>query len=446
MNKYKTEFKAFVYTSKYGLCNIIITRNTGNKLGNIDADNYIRNKATTKAKSIYGSTLPSEVSERLNTELEIIFKHRFSSAYTLSHFIAKYLRDNGQYVASRGFVGSSFVAFLLGMTNVNPLLPHYRCQNCECTEFIYNNSVNCGYDLPHKSCPNCGKKLISDGHDIPFKDFEDFMVPNSKKPPEIKLNYPISFKNELVQYLYDMLGQNQVQIRVGNSISKDAIKEQNGIIDSDCKIDLIGVNTQDEMALLKKYTGVSPEDADIKDPKIFELFTDSRSIGIDLDEPASLGLPEFGTDFVRNIVKQIKPSSFYELLKISDFVHGTKFEYNNFKDILSNDFKSGFPASHSVEFVRSALIIGWYKVHYPLEFYAAHFNIYYSNVYFFPDDKAENALQLIPNFEELKDFDEMGIAIFKEYAKRGFVFEMNEKTSDTSERYSVSDNLILVNH
>lgn len=125
---------------------------------------------------IYGETLPNIVSNRLEIELAYITKNDFASAYMIAHLISKYLNDNELPISSRGSVGSYLVAFLLGITNVNPLPPHYYCQNCKYTEFLHNDIVYSGYDLPEKECPVCKNKMSTDGHYIPMNLLSDFMV------------------------------------------------------------------------------------------------------------------------------------------------------------------------------------------------------------------------------------------------------------------------------
>ena len=126
-------------------------------------EKYINAKVMTRVASIYGDALPDVIERRLKTELAYVKEQDLSSVYTISHLVIKYAHDNGQPTCSRGAIGSSLVAFLLGITDINPLPPHYYCKNCKHTEFIFDNFVYSGYDLPKKTCSVCGNEMLADG-------------------------------------------------------------------------------------------------------------------------------------------------------------------------------------------------------------------------------------------------------------------------------------------
>jgi DNA polymerase-3 subunit alpha (Gram-positive type) len=178
-----------------------------------------------KVREVYGDPLPEIVKHRVEKELSSIIEHHFSTIYYISHLLVKKSLDDGYLVGSRGSVGSSFVATLMGITEVNPLPPHYICPKCHFHAFkkteeekqlygendfekeyheVFENT-DCGWDLPKAECPICNTKLVRDGHDIPFETFLGF---KGDKTPDIDLNFSGEYQSQVHEYIRKLFGVN----------------------------------------------------------------------------------------------------------------------------------------------------------------------------------------------------------------------------------------------
>ncbi len=474
-----------------------------------NSDEILRSTCMKRAEELYGNPLPPEIDERLKTELDSIISNNYSVMYVSAQMLINKSMEAGYMVGSRGSVGSSLAATFAGITEVNPLDPHYICPECKYIEWGDREVYDCGLDMPPKKCPKCGHELRRDGFTIPFATFLGF---DGTKEPDIDLNFAGEYQATAHKYVGEIFGEKNV-FKAGEV---SALKEKNayrivkkyeettgslfskldekriadgcigvknttgqhpgGIIivpddheiyefcpvqhpankDVDIitthfdyhkleknllKLDILGHTGPSMFRHLYDMTGINPMTVDITDRSVLSIFNSTDALNI-LDKEyrytdGTFGIPEFGTQFVRGMLQEIKPGQIADLVRIAGFSHGTDVWTNNAQDYVNQGVASMnevistrddimnylilkglekkqafdimedvrknrplkpeqismmkehgvpdwyiescekiqymFPRAHAAAYVMTSMRLAWYKVYCPPEFYAAHF-------------------------------------------------------------------------
>ena len=475
-----------------------------------NSDGLLRDITTSTAKQLYGDPIPEIVSARLERELECIIGYGYAVTYIIAHRLIQQSMNDGYLVGSRGSVGSSLAATFANITEVNPLPAHYRCPQCQHSDFSLSKEYACGIDLPDCHCPHCGTEMVKDGFDIAFETFLGF---EGDKVPDIDLNFSGEYHTEAHRQCEELLGKENV-FRAGtistiaektafgfalkylekHMLTKRKVEvsrlaqgllgvkrttgqhpgglivvpsdmhlhdftpaqrpaddrksgittthfDFNAIHDCLLKLDLLGHDDPTILRYLQQYTGIDVRSVDIGDERVLSLFTDVSALNLPSNYPVktgTLGVPEFGTTFVRGMLLDAKPKLFSDLVRISGFSHGTDVWANNARDLILGGtpirdaistrddimaylmlcglpsqlafkimeaVRKGrgvtpdeekemvthgvpawyiescqkisylFPKAHAVAYVTSAARIAWFKVYQPLAFYASYFSI-----------------------------------------------------------------------
>ncbi|OWZ84271.1 PolC-type DNA polymerase III [Natranaerobius trueperi] len=506
------------------------------------SEEQITNMAYEKARKLYGEELPEIVESRLESELKSIVDQGYAVIYLISHKLVKKSLDDGYLVGSRGSVGSSLVATMTDITEVNPLPPHYRCPSCKYNKFIQDGSAGSGVDLPDQNCSECGTNLEKDGHDIPFAVFMGF---HGEKVPDIDLNFSGEYQPIAHEYTEELFGSDCVfkagtigtiadktaygfvkgylsdndlhyrQAEVNRLVSgctgvkrttgqhpgglmivpsdrdihefcpvqrpaddtntevRTTHFDYNAISDRLLKLDILGHDVPTIIHMLESMTGVDPLEISLDDPDTVKIFSSAKPLGVSEDDidcqVGTLGIPEFGTRFVRQMLEDTKPATFSELVRISGLSHGTDVWLNNAQDMiaegtaelsdvistrddimvylmykgvdrkdaftimekvrkgkgLSDELKQKmkdaevpewylesclkikylFPKAHAVAYTMMSFRIAYYKVFYPSAFYATFFSVKTDD---FNADLIVKGLEVVNN--KIESINEKGVS------------------------------------
>ena len=383
----------------------------------LDGPNAVQNEIYLSLKKDNTENISDdELKETAKKKMTAIIGANFDVIYLIAQKLVKHSNDEGFLVGSRGSVGSSFVAYLMGITEVNSLAPHYRCPKCKLTIFNgdngepLGNEYKCGFDLPDKVCPNCETKMVKDGQDIPFQTFLGF---NADKVPDIDLNFSDLNQASAHDYTKVLFGVDNVYragtigtvaektafgyvkgyLEDNNIIMRQAeierlakgctgVKRTTGqhpggivvipgymdvfdftpfqfpaddpnsvwrtthfdyhAIDEDVlKLDILGHTDPTQLRMIQELTGDDVTKVPLDDKETMSIFSSTKALGVTNEQimcdTGTLGVPEFGTGFTIQLVKDTKPTTFAELVKIAGLAHGTDVWLGNAQELIQKN-------------------------------------------------------------------------------------------------------------
>ena len=379
-----------------------------------DSDRMLRTICSNRAHELYGEELPTIVRERMDRELDSIIGNGYAVMYIIAQKLVWKSNEDGYLVGSRGSVGSSFAAYLAGITEVNSLQAHYLCPDCKFVDFdsdrVKAYSGRAGCDMPDRKCPRCGADLMKLGFDIPFETFLGFQ---GNKEPDIDLNFSGEYQAKAHKYTEVIFGEGQtfkagtigtladktaygyirsyyeerdihkraceidrivqgcvgirrttgqhpggiVVLPVGEEInsftpvqhpaddmSSDIITthfDYHKIEGNLLKLDILGHVDPTMIRKLEELTGLHARDIPLDDKGVMGLFMGTDTLGLPEGEKlwggtsmGTLGIPEFGTDFAMEMLRDAKPKEFSDLIRIAGLSHGTDVWLGNAKDLI----------------------------------------------------------------------------------------------------------------
>lgn len=387
----------------------------------------------TRAKKLYGAKLPEYIEKRIKKELDSIIGNNYASIYYISHLLVKHSKDAGYVVGSRGSVGSSLVAFLMGITEVNSLAPHYFCPSCNYSVFKFSEEekklykqepskfdslladAGTGFDLPEANCPHCNTLMKKDGIDIPFETFLGF---KGDKVPDIDLNFSGEYQSRAHEFCRELFGEDRAfragtistiaektaygfvrdylrkkgiearnceVTRIANKITgvkRSTGQHPGGIVvipkeidytditpvqypadditsswrtthfdyhkfeENLLKLDILGHDDPTMIRHLMNFVEAEPdkfpfskvEDIPLADQTVLSVFSGVSSLGVDASQVhevvGTTGLPEFGTPLTKEMLREIRPKTVSDLIRISGLSHGTDVWTGNARDYM----------------------------------------------------------------------------------------------------------------